>query len=163
MIARPPVARLARQLDWPFTVTRNFKNLSLIRKEFRAARRNGAHGRATTLREKPTRCNASEDLQKRILVVEDESLIAADLELRIARLGYPAPVIAHSAEEALECARSTRFDLVLMDVRLKGDMDGVAAAAALRSELRTPVVYVTAHADEETVERANSPSRWATF
>jgi len=97
---------------------------------------------------------ASEDLQKRILVVEDESLIAADLELRIARLGYPAPVVAHSAEEALACARSTRFDLVLMDVRLKGDMDGVAAAAALRAELRTPVVFVTAHADEETVERA---------
>jgi len=97
---------------------------------------------------------ASEDLQKRILIVEDESLIAADLELRIARLGYPAPVIAHSAEEALAYARSTRFDLVLMDVRLKGDMDGVAAAAALQSELRTPVVYVTAYADEETVERA---------
>jgi PAS domain S-box-containing protein len=97
---------------------------------------------------------ASEDLQKRILIVEDESLIAADLELRIARLGYPAPVIVHSAEEALECARLTRFDLVLMDVRLNGDMDGVAAAAALQSELRTPVVYVTAHADEETIERA---------
>jgi CheY-like chemotaxis protein len=96
----------------------------------------------------------SEDLQKRILLVEDESLIAADLALRIARLGYPAPVIAHSAEEALKCARSTRFDLVLMDVRLKGEMDGVAAAAALQSELRTPVVYVTAYADEETVERA---------
>jgi len=97
---------------------------------------------------------ASEDFQKQILVVEDEGLIAADLERRIARLGYPKPDIAQSGEEALASARSKRFDLVLMDIRLKGEMDGVATAAALRSEMRTPVVYVTAHADQETIERA---------
>lgn len=97
---------------------------------------------------------ASEEFQKRILVVEDEGLIAADLERRIARLGYPPPEIAQAGEEALERARTTRFDLVLMDIRLKGEMDGVATAAALRTELRTPVVYVTAHADQETIERA---------
>jgi PAS domain S-box-containing protein len=97
---------------------------------------------------------ASEDFQKRILVVEDEGLIAADLERRIERLGYPSPSIARSGEEALECARSTPFDLVLMDIRLKGEMDGVATAAALRSKLRLPVVYLTAHADQETIERA---------
>jgi PAS domain S-box-containing protein len=97
---------------------------------------------------------ASEELQKRILVVEDEGLIAADLARRIERLGYPAPSVAHSGEEALQSAKSTVFDLVLMDIRLKGEMDGVAVAAELRSKLRTPVVYVTAHADQETVERA---------
>ena len=97
---------------------------------------------------------SNEDFEKRILVVEDEGLIAADLERRIARLGYPKPLIAQTGEEALSRARSTRFDLVLMDIRLKGEMDGVAVAATLRGELRTPVVYVTAHADQETIERA---------
>jgi len=97
---------------------------------------------------------ASEDFQKRILVVEDEGLIAADLERRIERLGYPPPAIAQSGEEALACARTTPFDLVLMDIRLKGEMDGVATAAELRLKMRIPVVYVTAHADQETIERA---------
>jgi hypothetical protein len=97
---------------------------------------------------------ASEDFQKKILVVEDEGLIAADLERRIERLGYPAPAIARSGEEALECARATPFDLVLMDIRLKGEMDGIATAAELRAKLRMPVVYLTAHADQQTIERA---------
>src|ERR1035438_2849366 len=97
---------------------------------------------------------ATDEFHKMVLVVEDEGLIAADLQRRIERLGYPAPAIARSGEEALQCARSTPFDLVLMDIRLKGEMDGVATAEVLRSELQTPVVYLTAHADHETLERA---------
>jgi two-component system, cell cycle sensor histidine kinase and response regulator CckA len=92
--------------------------------------------------------------KKQILVVEDEGLIAADLQRRLERLGYSAPAVAHSGEEALVCARSTPFDLVLMDIRLKGPMDGITTAQRLKHELQMPVVYITAHADHDTVDRA---------
>ncbi len=96
-----------------------------------------------------------EDAAKRqILVVEDEGLIAIDLQRRLERLGFSAPAIAHSGEEALGYARSTPFDLVLMDIRLKGPMDGISTAERLKQELQMPVVYITAHADHDTVDRA---------
>ena len=97
---------------------------------------------------------AQENAKKQILVVEDEGLIAADVQNRLERLGYAVPAVAHSGEEAVQLARSRPFDLVLMDIRLKGEMDGITAAAALRSDGETPVVYLTAHADQDTIQRA---------
>ncbi|MGA2738184.1 MAG: response regulator [Bryobacteraceae bacterium] len=91
---------------------------------------------------------------KQILIVEDEGIIATDIQDRLERLGYKAPVVARCGEEALRFARSRRFDLVLMDIRLKGKMDGIATAQILKAELEMPVVYITAHADEETIDRA---------
>ena len=101
-------------------------------------------------------CNVeiAEDLNKQILVVEDEGLIAADIQRRLQRLGYPAPAVASSGEEALQRVRSTPFDLILMDIRLEGGMDGIATAEVMKTELRAPVVYITAHSDLETVGRA---------
>jgi hypothetical protein len=97
---------------------------------------------------------AVEESRKKILVVEDEGLIADDIRRRLERLGYSVPATASSGEEALRLARSLSFDLVLMDIRLKGEMDGIAVAQQLKDELHAPVVYLTAHADQDTVSRA---------
>ena len=97
---------------------------------------------------------STEDAKKQILVVEDERLIATDLQKRLERLGYLVPAIVSSGEEALRCARATPFDLVLMDIRLEGKMDGIATAKALKAERDTAVVYLTAHSDSETLGRA---------
>ncbi len=96
----------------------------------------------------------TEEARKQILIVEDEGLIAADIQKRLQRLGYGVPAIARSGEEALAIAQSGPLDLVLMDIRLKGEMDGIAAAQALRTSCDAPVVYITAHADQETIHRA---------
>jgi len=96
----------------------------------------------------------TDELRKQILVVEDEGLIAADIQKRLQRLGYAVPAIARSGEEALQFVRSGPFDLVLMDIRLKGEMDGISTAEALKNTCEAPVVYLTAHADQETIQRA---------
>lgn len=96
----------------------------------------------------------SEEIKKQILVVENEGLIADDLQRRLERLGYCVPAVAFSAQQALQLARATPFDLVLMDISLKGKMDGIRAAEVFQEELQTPVVFVTAHADRETLRRA---------
>ena len=84
-----------------------------------------------------------------------EGIIAPDIEKKSSSgLGYPVPVIANSGAEALQYAESTPFDLVLMDIGLKGNMDGIATAQALKSEFKTSVIYITAHADQQTIDRA---------
>ena len=89
-----------------------------------------------------------------ILVVEDESIVAKDIQHRLRALGYHIPAVASSGEEALKKAEVTRPDLVLMDIRLKGAMDGVATAEELRRQFNIPVVYLTAYADNDTLQRA---------
>ena len=88
-----------------------------------------------------------------ILVVEDEHIVARDIRAMLESLGYTAGT-AGSGEEALEKAAELRPDLILMDIVLKGRMDGIDAAAQVRDRLQTPVIYLTAHADEQTVQRA---------
>ncbi len=92
----------------------------------------------------------------RILVVEDESLVAEDIAARLKRSGYEVPAVAHSGAEALQKAAETRLDLVLMDVRLKGDMDGVEAARRLTERHNLPVIYLTGDAEDTTLVRAKA-------
>src|SRR5437667_2726425 len=90
----------------------------------------------------------------RALIVEDEILIAEELRERLSLLGFSVISAVDSAEEAIAIATRERLDLVLMDIRLKGEKDGVQAAAEIRQQVDVPIVYLTAHSDRRTVERA---------
>ncbi len=89
----------------------------------------------------------------RILIVEDESIVALDLERQLQAAGHAVIGRLDTGEDAVECAQAHRPDLVLMDITLAGQMDGVEAAACLRKS-EVPVVFLTAHCDEATLERA---------
>jgi len=93
-------------------------------------------------------------MKKKILIVEDERVVAADIKMRLERLGYAVPAIAFSREKAVKKAEETHPDLVLMDIVLEGEMDGIDAASVIRSRFDIPVVYLTAHADKKMLERA---------
>lgn len=90
----------------------------------------------------------------RILVVEDEAIVAMDLQYKLEDLGYSVPALSYSGEEAIDLAHSLNLDLVLMDIRLNGETDGIQAAKQIRDQLDLPVVYLTAYADEATLQRA---------
>ncbi len=90
----------------------------------------------------------------RILIVEDEGIVAEDIQDILANLGCSVTGIASSGEEAVRMASETRPDLVLMDIMLGGDMDGVETAQRIYDSLNVPVVYLTAYADENTLQRA---------
>lgn len=90
----------------------------------------------------------------RILVVEDELLVARDILEQLTLLGYEPIGHTASGEEALLLAQQQRPDLVLMDIQLAGDMDGIAAAQALRTQMTLPVVFLTAYDAEDTLARA---------
>lgn len=89
-----------------------------------------------------------------ILIVEDEAIVALDLRMQLEDLGYDVIGIADQSEDALKIAAAQRPDLVLMDVRLKGPVDGVQTAGMLVRLYQVPVVYLTAHSDDDTVQRA---------
>ncbi len=90
----------------------------------------------------------------RVLVVEDERIVALDLKAILRRLGYCLAGLTASGAEAVELCDSLRPDLVLMDIFLKGDMDGVEAACVIQRECEVPVVFLTSHTDRVTLQRA---------
>ena len=90
----------------------------------------------------------------RIMVVEDESIVARDIKSTLEELGYTVVAVVSSGAEALAAAAEVRPDLALMDIVLKGPLDGVQAASELRENFDIPVIYLTAYADDETLQRA---------
>ena len=89
-----------------------------------------------------------------VLIVEDEAIVAADLASKLTHLGYEISGTLTSGEEAVTLAQRLRPNLVLMDIRLTGAMDGVEAAERIRRNCGLPVIYITAHSDRETLQRA---------
>ena len=94
-------------------------------------------------------------MKTRILIVEDEGLIALDLKKRLEQAGYVVPAIEDNAPDALLAVENLQPDLVLMDIRLRGPRDGIEAADEIRRRFCLPVMFVTAHADRETLDRAS--------
>ncbi|MDH3454351.1 MAG: response regulator [Desulfuromonadales bacterium] len=96
----------------------------------------------------------NEPSSKSILIVEDESIIAMEIESRLQKLGYRVLAIAQDGEEAIAKVDELKPDLVLMDIYLKGPMDGVEATEAIRKKHELPIIYLTANTDEQTFQRA---------
>ena len=90
----------------------------------------------------------------RILVVEDEAIIAMEIENQLQSLGYEVVSVVDTGVKAIKKAEEDRPDLILMDIRIKGEMDGIEAAEVIRNKFSIPVIFSTAYLDEERIERA---------
>jgi len=90
----------------------------------------------------------------KILVVEDEGIIAQDIKNCLENLGYEVPEVVFTGREAIDRVPDVKPDLVLMDIVLKGDMDGIETAAEIRNRFNIPIVYLTAYEDDKTLKRA---------
>lgn len=90
----------------------------------------------------------------KILIVEDENIVAKDIQNSLKKLGYVVPSIVSTGEKAIEEAQDLRPDLILMDIMLKGDMTGIEAANIIKERFDIPVIFLTAYADENTLNKA---------
>lgn len=96
----------------------------------------------------------------RILIVEDETIVAEDIRGSLQNLGYDISAVVSSGEEAVKKVEDSDPDLVLMDIVLKGEIDGIEAAELIKSRFTIPVIYLTAYADENLLQRAKVTKPW---
>jgi two-component system, response regulator PdtaR len=89
-----------------------------------------------------------------VLLVEDEAIVSADIQDRLKAFGYTVGAATDTGADALRLAVETKADLVLMDINLNGELDGIETAGLIRERLDLPVVYLSAYSDAETLERA---------
>lgn len=89
-----------------------------------------------------------------IMVVEDEGIVSIDIRNMLRKAGYGIAAVAFQGEEAVEKAAATKPDLVLMDIGLKGELDGIEAAKKIRESFHIPVIFLTGFADENTMAKA---------
>jgi CheY-like chemotaxis protein len=93
---------------------------------------------------------------KRIMVVEDDVIIASLIESRLKKIGYTVSGIFDTGEDAIAGAAELKPDLVLMDIRLRGEIDGIDAAGEITSRLGIPCIFLTSYSDTDTIERAKA-------
>ncbi len=93
--------------------------------------------------------------QLKVLVVEDENIIAMDIQYTLRRFGFNVCGVVSTGEESIESAFRTNPDLILMDIKLRGKMDGIYAAKQIQSKFNIPVIYLTAYGDESTLNRVD--------
>lgn len=89
-----------------------------------------------------------------VLVVEDESIVAKDIQHSLKKLGYSVPSVENSGEDAIDAAGQYRPDLILMDIMLKGEISGIEAAEQIKNRYQIPIIFLTAYADESTLSKA---------
>ena len=98
--------------------------------------------------------DGKEKAAARILIVEDEGILAEDLGLSLENLGYSVEGKVSTGREAVNLAEDLRPDLILMDIKLQGDIDGIEAADQIRTRLDIPVVYLTGYAEEDVSSKS---------
>ena len=101
-----------------------------------------------------TQLEAPAPATRRLVIVEDEGILALDIQRHLTRAGFDVRGVVGDSDSALALVEAERPDLVLMDIRIQGERDGIETAATLRSRFDVPVVYLTAHSDPKTMERA---------
>jgi len=99
-----------------------------------------------------------------VLIVEDESLVALEIASFVEEQGFVACCIASNAQKAYEITQSKSIDLILMDVHIKGDIDGISCAKQIKSSMDIPLIYISAFSDDKTLDRAieTQPSAYLT-
>ncbi|MDD1728614.1 MAG: response regulator, partial [Methanospirillum sp.] len=93
-------------------------------------------------------------MKRKILIVEDEAVTSVLLEKTLKELGYEVVGSAFDGLEAINLAREKRPDIILMDIRIQGDMDGIETAKKIYQQYKIPIIYLTAHSDDDTIKRA---------
>ena len=97
----------------------------------------------------------------KILIVEDEMIIGANISLQLSKLGHEVTGIVSRGEEAISHVRHSPPDIVLMDIQLKGTIDGIETVNRMHREIKMPIIYLTASTDEENFERAKTTNPYA--
>lgn len=96
--------------------------------------------------------------KEKVLVVEDEAIVALDIKFRLQSLGYRIQAVVSNGDDCLKEIEQEKPDLILMDIVIKGKYDGVTLASMIREKFNIPIVYLTAHSDEATIDRAKKTS-----